>query len=200
MLFAGLRDRLHERLLNLNVVFDATVRNPARIWRLYGTVNRKGQPTDDRPHRRAEITLPAGPWQIVSADVLKRTVSDLEHAVVPMRTHTPGPHVPIQGRGDYSTLDVVAWFRAHAAYRRALDDGKHAVDCPWGDDHTTTTTTTTTTSSSSTGTDTVVWETSAAGWPTFHCSHAHCDGRSILDVMRLWGDADRFCAQGWGHG
>ena len=186
VLYAGLRDRTHEPFDEMGVLFDATVRNPGRIWRLYGTVNRKGQPTDDRPHRRAEITLPAGPWQIVSADVLKRTVRDLEPAVVPKR-HTPS--VPIQGRGDFTTLDVIGWFRAHGSYQRELADGKHTVDCPWGDEHTTTSTT-----------GTVVWETGGAGWPTFHCSHAHCDGRSILDVMRLWGDADRFCAQGWGHG
>jgi hypothetical protein len=189
VLYAGLRDRTREPFDEMGVTFDATVRNPARIWRLYGTVNRKGQPTDVRPHRRAEITLPAGPWQIVSADVLKRTVSDLEPAVVPKRTHTS--NVPIEGRGDYSTLDVVAWFRAHAAYRRELGDGKHAVDCPWADEHTTT---------SATGTDTVVWETGASGWPTFHCSHAHCDDRSILDVIQLRGDADRFCTQEWRHG
>ena len=187
VLYAGLRDRLHEPLSDMHVVFDATVRNPSRIWRLYGTVNRKGQPSHNRPHRRAAITLPAGPWQVVSADVLKRTVSDLEPVVVPKRDYAP--HAPIHGRGDYATLDIVAWFRAHAAYRRPLDDGKHAVDCPWGDEHTTTS-----------STDTVVWETGAAGWPTFHCSHAHCDGRSILDVMQLWGDADRFCAREWGHG
>jgi hypothetical protein len=190
VLYAGLRDRTREPFDEMGVTFDATVRNPARIWRLYGTVNRKGQPTQERPHRRAEITLPAGPWQVVSADVLKRTVSDLEPAVVPKRTPAPGPRAA-HGRGDYSTLDVVAWFRAHAAYRRELDGGKHAVDCPWGDEHTTT---------STTGTDTVVWETGDAGWPTFHCSHAHCDGRGLLDVIRLWGDADRFCAKARDHG
>ena len=34
---------------------DTTVHNAARIWKLYGTVSRKGDHTSDRPHRRSHI-------------------------------------------------------------------------------------------------------------------------------------------------
>lgn len=37
------------------VDLDAKVFNPARIWKLYGTVARKGDPTPTRPHRLAEV-------------------------------------------------------------------------------------------------------------------------------------------------
>jgi hypothetical protein len=43
----------------------------------------------------------------------------------------------------------------------------------------------------------VIWEADGEKWPTFHCSHAHCHGRKIEDVMSLWGDADRFCGRAY---
>ena len=46
-------------------------------------------------------------------------------------------------------------------------------------------------------TGTVAWPATDGGWPTFHCSHDHCQGRRLLDVMQVWGDADAFCARAW---
>jgi len=37
------------------VKVDRTVYNPGRIWKVYGTLARKGDSTPDRPHRRARI-------------------------------------------------------------------------------------------------------------------------------------------------
>ena len=37
------------------VKVDTGVHNPARIWKLYGTVARKGDSVGDRPHRRSKI-------------------------------------------------------------------------------------------------------------------------------------------------
>lgn len=37
------------------VIVDQKVFNPARIWKLYGTVSRKGDAVPERPHRRARI-------------------------------------------------------------------------------------------------------------------------------------------------
>lgn len=182
-LYRGLRDRTREALNELNVRLDTAVHNPARIWRLYGSVNRKGTETPERPHRLATITLPAGAWQTVPLAVIERTAHAMTPAKEPVKRVSR--HQRISGSGDYRTLDVVAWMQAHGAYRRDLGAGKHAVACPWIDEHTTT---------SLTGSDTVVWETDG-GWPTWHCSHDHCQGRSIRDVMALWADADDYCSR-----
>ena len=37
------------------VILDQTVANPARIWKLYGTVARKGDDLPERPHRLARL-------------------------------------------------------------------------------------------------------------------------------------------------
>jgi len=37
------------------VKVDKAIFNPARIWKLYGTVSRKGDPLSERPHRLARI-------------------------------------------------------------------------------------------------------------------------------------------------
>ena len=39
---------------------DEKVFNPARIWKLYGTVARKGDSTPDRPHRKSYIQIRGG--------------------------------------------------------------------------------------------------------------------------------------------
>lgn len=167
--------------------FDATVRNPSRIWRLYGTRNRKGAPSHDRPHREALVTVP-GLWEAVSP---RRVAALAEHYARALRPHPVAPtgvRTQVSGEGDYSSLDVVRWFGAHGMYRRHLGQKKHAVACPWTHEH-----------SSEPGpqdTSTVVWE-ATTNWPSFHCSHAHCEGRRITDVMQLWSDADAYCSRTW---
>lgn len=164
------------------VLFDSSVHNPSRVWRLYGTTNRKGTPTADRPHRVAEVVLPHD-WREVTVDQV--------HALAAIygqqpEIRTDHGHGAVHGVGDYTTLDVPSWFGAHGLYRRPLGDGKHAVRCPWDRDHST--------RDSDTSTSTVMWDGSG-NWPTFHCSHAHCEVRNIRDVMTLLGDADRYCAR-----
>ncbi|MCZ2291631.1 MAG: hypothetical protein LC125_06750 [Burkholderiales bacterium] len=178
-----------------SVIFDVTVRNPARIWRLYGVFNRKGTPTLDRPHRRALVRIP-GRWAGVSAQQVERLADAyakaLDRQLQQQHVERPAARVPAGSSGDYNTLDVVAWFAAHQSYRRPLADGKHAARCPWTHEHSTEPT--------ANDTSTVVWQSDGNGWPTFHCSHAHCHGRRITDVMRHWGDADRFCGRAWRKG
>ena len=102
--------------------------------------------------------------------------------------YQPRPTARIDGSGDYSSLDVVAWFKAHGQYHEQVEPGKHYVRCPWEAEH-------------SDGIDaqvkdSVIWEADG-GWPTFYCSHAHCEGRTIRNVMEVWGDADAFCTKVW---
>lgn len=99
-------------------------------------------------------------------------------------SQTGGPFTG--GTGVYNTLNVVGWFNAHGHYKRHLGGGKHAVTCLWLAYHSS--------ADNPMKTDTVIWE-SDGGWPTFHCSHDHCEGRTIKDVIALWCDADSFCTQ-----
>ena len=165
------------------VLFDSTVHNSSRIWRLYGSVNRKGTPSVERPHRRAAIVIPQR-WEAVSPDLVYGLAAFLRSDPV----RVAAPVTPIRGAGDFRTLDVARWFAHRGMYRRALGGGKHAVRCPWNGEHST--------NDLETSSATVIWEADG-GWPTFHCSHDHCDGRSIRDVIARWGDADHYCAQQW---
>ena len=86
-----------------------------------------------------------------------------------------------KGKGDYTTLDVVSWIKSHGLYGRDLGDGKHAVMCPWADEHTE--------ERAAADSDTVVWEaTGDRLWPQFNCLHGHCYRiRGIADVIERLG-------------
>ena len=157
------------------VLFDRTVRNPSRILRLYGTVNRKGG--EARP---TTCWIP-DPWLPVSLEALVSLAKRLSIRA-PSR-EAPVSRSVIRGAGDYRTLDVVAWMSSHGLYEAAIGNRKHAVRCPWEDEHTT----------SDAKNDTIVLEADG-GWPNFHCHHAHWSHRGIRDVLDLLGDADRYCS------
>jgi len=166
---------LAEACSSAEVVFDRTVRNPSRILRLYGTVNRKGG--GERPTR---CWIP-DPWLPVGLETLLPLAQRLASRS-PTREH-PVVSDFIRGAGDYKTLDVAAWMSAHGLYEAAIGDRKHAVRCPWEDEH----------SASGSKNDTIVLEADG-GWPNFYCHHAHCVDRGIREVIDLLGDADRYCA------
>jgi hypothetical protein len=169
------------------VDFDATVRNPARICRLYGTVNRKGEATVDRPHRASSISVPPV-WSDVSAGQIA-VAAKLYRPLPSIGSPTPRTPAP-KGSGNYATLDAQAWFAAHGLYKRSLGADTHAVHCPWSAEHST--------ASPAHSADTVIFDAKPPKlWPRFFCHHAHCDGRGIADVMTLWGDADGYCAAGF---
>lgn len=169
------------------VIFDSTVRNPSRIWRLYGTVNRKGPDSPERPHRPASVRIPSR-WDGVSPKQIEQLANRYAKQAT-VSTISRAPIVRVIGSGDFKTLDAAAWFQAHGLYKRRIGPDKHAVTCPWADEHST--------PDAPYGTDTVLWDAEQGRWPTFHCSHAHCDQRTMRDVVRLLQDADAFCASTW---
>lgn len=178
---------LDARCTTAEVSFDRAVRNPARIFRLYGTTARKSEHAEDRPQRVTRCEVPAS-WDHVSLAQIRALAAEVRPArrVVERREQAPF----VRGSGDYRTLDVVAWMRSHGFYKRHLVGDRHAVICPWHDEHST--------EDDPMGTDAVVWEATDGYWPQFCCLHAHCEGRGIRDVMAFFGDADRFCARAYG--
>lgn len=56
-----------DSLFSDNVVnVDRSVANAARIWKLYGTMARKGDDSEERPHRRSRLLVVPGPVQEAS--------------------------------------------------------------------------------------------------------------------------------------
>ncbi|MFH1183522.1 MAG: hypothetical protein V1755_00590 [Chloroflexota bacterium] len=51
---------------------DVVVSNPARIWKLYGTVARKGTDTPERPHRLARLLDVPDELEVVSLELLQQ--------------------------------------------------------------------------------------------------------------------------------
>jgi hypothetical protein len=170
------------------VAFDTSVRNPGRILRLYGSINRKGPDTPERPHRESTCCIPPR-WQQIPPRLIARLAEHYARQQTPRpaaaAAERPAGSPTPTGRGDYASLDVVAWFAAHGLYRGHIRDHLHAVTCPWSEEHST--------PSPANGGDTVIFE-SDGGWPGFACKHRHCAERTIRDVMQTLGDADAFCA------
>ena len=174
------------------VKFDRAVRNPGRICTLYGSIKRKGPNTPDRPHRQAHFYAIPRDWQQVHARCLEGVANFYASR---NKSSSPAPReagARIEGDGDYDTLDAVAWFMAHGLYRRPLgaysSSQRHAVRCPWEGEHSS--------SSHDLDTSTIIFD-NPTGWPGFHCSHDHCEGRTIRDVLEVLGDADHFCSHQW---
>jgi hypothetical protein len=188
VIYAGLASEFSDDVVD----FDRTVRNPARLCCLYGTTKRKGPDTPDRPHRVARIELPQD-WQQVSPRQVAQLADHFAHQrPAPQPVAAPRTAIGVGGQGDYRTLDVARWFAAHDAYVRPLVGNRHAVRCPWSGEHST--------PSPRGGSDTIVMTTEGDGWAGFFCHHDHCAGRTIRDVLALWGDADGYCGATWGGG
>jgi len=84
---------------------DTANHNAARIWKLYGTMSRKGDNTSDRPHRRSRILSVPVEVEVVAEDFLGRLAVALpSSAPDPVVTRTKGPKQPI---------NLASWLRDH---------------------------------------------------------------------------------------
>ena len=161
------------RFSNDLVGFDAKVRNPSRIFRLYGTINRKGEATEVRPHRRTSCVLPSR-WDSVSRGQVARLADMLRPKVeaLPKRSTT-------RVSGDLRSLDIVGLFQTNGLYKRELGAGKHAVCCPWAHEHST--------RDNPMSSDSVIFTQTGSGYPNFYCSHDHCSGRGLFECVSQLG-------------
>ena len=82
------------------VTVDTANFNAARIWKLYGTVSRKGDNTPERPYRRSRILSAPDEPEIVTPDQLR----DLA-ARQPIEQHGEQQPAPVKGRG----FDLRRW-------------------------------------------------------------------------------------------
>jgi len=161
------------------VSIDPSVFNAARIWKLPGTLARKGDSTPDRPHRLARLLDVPDTLVIAPVEVLRALAATLPAEP----TQTPRPH-----HGEAQPFDLVAWMQEHGievkssgAYRSGM---RYILKrCVFNEDHT--------------GTSAAIFQ-GADGKIGYKCQHAECVGKTWTDVRELKepGYKDRLAAEG----
>ncbi len=151
------------RFADGRVNIDQTVKNPARIWKLYGTVARKGEDTVERPHRMSRLLSVPEHIQVVTREQLEAVA-----ALLPDKQEATVEH------GQTGTaLNIAAWLTQHGVEwktTKQVDGGTLYVleECPWSEMH-------------STGPDGAF----VIQWPDgkliFRCHHSHCAERKWSD-------------------
>lgn len=151
---------------------DPKICDLPRVLRVPGFLHLKGEPF--------RVELLTAPGHVYSMAQILDGIPALP--VPPARVYATDPQQPV---ARWRQVDPVRAFSDAGLYGRPLGDGKHAVLCPWGQQHTKV-------SLDASAGDTVIWETGAAGLPVFKCSHSHCDGRYLYHALReimAWGGA-----------
>jgi hypothetical protein len=131
------------------VKIDLSVHNPARIWRLPGTMNCKGDDTPDRPHRMAKIvSAPECPVIVEREKIAKiaaKAEPEMEAPRPPARTEAPANRSNLSG---FSIADapkpqfnIDRWIGQYApelGEPRPWQGGRRWVFdvCPFNDVHT----------------------------------------------------------------
>ncbi len=172
-LIKNLLTALDARFSDDKVKVDTTVHNAARIWTVPGSTKRKGEDMPERPHRLAVIE------SLCDSQVSRQQLGVVAAIGAPKRGRprkTGGLPLRSRNRGG-EILDMQAEFEERGWHISELSPGKHAVKCPWADEH----------SSDSGITQTVIYEPEEEGkvWG-FKCHHSHCADRTIKDVWMLF--------------
>lgn len=140
-----------------SVKVDTTVGNPARICRLAGTVNGKGENDPERPHRMARLHDVPEQILVVTADQIRTAIGTADDAPPPK--HANGTSIA----GEL----VAAHFPD--AKGEAYEGGtRWKVTCPFNETHA----------------DAAIFST-AAGAAGFKCFHDSCASKKWRDLVAL---------------
>ena len=140
-------DYLALRFNTKYAVVDQAVFNPSRIWKVYGTLSRKGENTEDRPWRRSSVLAYPENRKIVQQQQLQPIVGELpiqakaEESVASSEklqewidSNLQGVYGPEAwaGKGKRWVFNVCPWDTAHtdrSAYILQFNNGAIAAGC-----------------------------------------------------------------------
>jgi putative DNA primase/helicase len=132
-------DSLASRFTDAAVDVDRTVYNAARIFKLYGTLAAKGDPTPERPHRIARILEAPDRVTVVPVEALKALAARPTPSVPKDKTRDEFFREMTRPGGD--TFDLERWINEKGlpvAGEKGWEGGSLYVlnPCPWNPDHT----------------------------------------------------------------
>ena len=112
------------------VTVDESVYNPARIWKLYGSMTRKGDNTSDRPHRVSKLLHVPNPIGVVTREQLEAVA-----AWAPMQPK------PERKPWSAEAFDIEGFIARHLPDLKGPHpwngtDRKWVGSCPWDAAHT----------------------------------------------------------------
>jgi hypothetical protein len=128
----ALQDRFGDDVVKV----DTTVHNPARIWKLPGTLACKGDNTPERPHRMATIIDAPENLKVVPLELLQKLA---DQAPKPEKQKTrSGLNGSANGNGAF---DLPEWIGRHRIDVIGPEPWKNGdrrwriKQCPWNEDH-----------------------------------------------------------------
>lgn len=170
---------------NKSVQIDQKVFNASRITKAYGTMTRKGDSTEDRPHRRS--SLESVPGQLVPA-----TLDQLRWlAVQGKKEERPPPSVPradkVSNMGNLGPMDVQSYLRHYGVeIIKVKESGPGTLyclrNCVFNSEHS--------------GNEAAIVQRSD-GQLLYQCFHNSCQGRTWNEARKIVSGDDslaRFCA------
>ena len=112
---------------NETITVDTANYNAARIWKLYGTMSRKGDSTPERPHRRAKILS-------VPKDIEVVPLERLQHLAGILPKDEPAP------RRKGGSIDLACWLAEHGLAVRSTRPWQGGTlyvldECPFSGAH-----------------------------------------------------------------
>ena len=128
---------LAERFSDDRVKVDVTTCNAARIWRVYGTANCKGDSTTERPHRLARILDAPEILEPVQAEQIAALWPEAAPPEAEPAPVSAGGHLVL---GTVEEFDLARWIADHhldVKEPRPYQDGQRWVfnRCPWNEAH-----------------------------------------------------------------
>jgi len=157
---------LHQEFSDAAVEIDRTVFNPARIWKLYGTLTKKGDPTPDRPHRRARLLN-------VPAEIVTVPVEKIKELAAKAKAETPKPAFRSTAAITGDGIDPADWCRKHGLilhHDASWKDGQkyQLTPCPFNDAHR----------------EAIIIK-HPSGAVSFKCLHNGCAGKTWRDLREM---------------
>ncbi|WOF17336.1 hypothetical protein F1737_08805 [Methanoplanus sp. FWC-SCC4] len=132
---------------DVSVHVDTANFNAARIWKLYGTKSKKGDDTQDRPHRTSKIILAPEKRQVVPVETLKKLASlmpDEPETKTPPAFRSGGgtgnKNGFTNGTGKGGNINLGEWLAGNNIGTKSVKPWKGGTmytlsECPFSDEH-----------------------------------------------------------------